>query len=51
MLGHAMPDKLGRGCRFTESRSGFRRYGVPIDRGTISRWLEEMGATIGATIV
>jgi transposase len=29
----------------------FKRLGLPIDRGTMSRWLEHAGATVGATVV
>jgi transposase len=29
----------------------FSREGVPIDRGLMSRWLEHLGATLGATVV
>lgn len=51
MLGHVMHEKLGRGMPFNRIETGFRRDGVPIDRGTMSRWLEELGAAIGASIV
>jgi transposase len=29
----------------------FARLGFPIDRGTMCRWLEDLGATAGATVV
>lgn len=29
----------------------YDRWGFPIDRGTMSRWLEELGATFGTTII
>lgn len=29
----------------------FERWGFPLDRGTMSRWLEELGAIFGATII
>ena len=29
----------------------FDRWGFRIDRGTMSRWLEELGATFGATVI
>lgn len=29
----------------------FERWGFPLDRGTMSRWLEQLGATFGATVV
>lgn len=29
----------------------FERWGFPLDRGTMSRWLEQLGATFGATVI
>lgn len=29
----------------------FERWGFGIDRGTMSRWLEQLGATFGATVI
>jgi transposase len=29
----------------------FERWGFPLDRGTMSRWLEQLGATLGATVI
>lgn len=29
----------------------FARWGFPLDRGTMSRWLEQLGATFGATVI
>lgn len=29
----------------------FERHGVPLARGMMSRWVEELGATLGATVV
>jgi transposase len=29
----------------------FDRWGFPLDRGTMSRWIEQLGATFGATII
>jgi transposase len=29
----------------------FDRWGLPADRGTMSRWLEQLGAVFGATII
>jgi transposase len=51
MLGHIVHEKLGRGMPLYRLETGFRRDGVPIDRGTMSRWLEELGGTVGATII
>ena len=51
MLGHIVHEKFGRGMPLYRLETGFRRDGVPIDRGTMSRWLEELGGTVGATII
>ena len=51
MLAHIVHDKFGRGLPLYRIETGFRRDGVPIDRGTMSRWLEELGGAVGATIV
>jgi transposase len=29
----------------------FERWGFPLDRGTMSRWLEQLGAVFGATLI
>jgi transposase len=29
----------------------FERWGFSLDRGTMSRWLEQLGATLGATVI
>lgn len=29
----------------------FERWGFPLDRGTMSRWVEQLGATLGATVI
>jgi transposase len=29
----------------------FERWGFPLDRGTMSRWIEQLGATFGATVI
>jgi transposase len=51
MLAHIVHEKFGRGLPLYRIETGFRRDGVPIDRGTMSRWLEELGGAVGATIV
>jgi transposase len=51
MLGHIVHEKLGKGMPLYRTETSFRRDGVPIDRGTMSRWLEELGGVTGATIV
>ncbi len=44
-------DKHWDGLPLHRLEDRFARMGVPIDRGTMCRWLEEAGATLGATVV
>ena len=39
------------GCPCSPSRTGFPGMGVPLDRGMMSRWLEEIGGAVGPTIL
>lgn len=51
MLGHIVHEKFGRGMPLYRLETAFQRDGVPIDRGTMARWLEDLGGTVGATII
>lgn len=51
MLAHIVHEKFGRGLPLYRIETGFFRDGVRIDRGTMSRWIEELGGVVGATIV
>lgn len=51
LLAHVASDKFCDGLPLHRQEDRFARLGVPIDRGTMCRWLEEIGATAGATIV
>jgi transposase len=51
LIAHAASDKFCDGLPLHRQEDRFARLGVPIDRGTMCRWLEEVGATVGATIV
>jgi transposase len=51
LLAHIASDKLCDGLPFHRQEDRFARLGVPIDRGTMSRWLEHLGMTVGATVV
>ena len=51
LLAHVASDKFCDGLPLHRQEDRFERLGVPIDRGTMCRWLEEAGATVGATIV
>ena len=51
LLAHIAVEKCWDGLPLFGIEDRFRREGVPIDRGTMSRWLEEAGGTVGATIL
>lgn len=50
LIAHVASDKFCDGLPLHRQEDRFARLGVPIDRGTMCRWLEEAGATVGATI-
>lgn len=51
LIAHVASDKFCDGLPLHRQEDRFARLGVPIDRATMCRWLEEAGATAGATIV
>jgi hypothetical protein len=51
MIVHIASDKFCDGLPLHRQEDRFARLGVPLDRGTMCRWLEEVGATVGATII
>lgn len=51
LLAHIIIAKHCDGMPLFRLERRFLRDGVPLDRGTMSRHLEELGATFGATIV
>jgi len=51
LIAHVASDKFCDGLPLHRQEDRFARLGVPIDRGTMCRWLEEAGATLGATII
>ena len=51
LLAHIASDKFCDGLPLHRQEDRFARVGVPIDRGTMCRWLEEAGGKVGATIV
>lgn len=51
LLAHIIVDKHCDGLPLFRIEKRLARDGVAIDTGTMSRWLEELGATFGATIV
>jgi transposase len=51
LLAHIIMLKYGMGMPLFRIEDSFARDGCPIDRGTMCRWVEEVGATCGATVV
>lgn len=51
LLSHLIINKYCDGLPLFRMERRFARDGVPLDRGTMSRYLEEIGATLGVTIV
>ena len=51
LLAHIIMLKYGQGMPLFRVEDGFRRDGCPVDRGTMCRWVEDAGATCGATVV
>jgi len=51
LLAHVLMAKYGMGMPLFRLEDQFARDGCPIDRGTMCRWVEDAGATCGATVV
>jgi transposase len=51
LLAHLLTDKWCDGLPFHRQEDRAARTGTPLDRGTMCRWNEEVGATVGATVV
>lgn len=51
LLAKIITDKLCDGLPLNRIEDRFARDGFPVDRGTMSRWVEDAGATAGATVV
>jgi transposase len=51
LFAHIISQKFCDGLPFHRQQDQFSRLGLPIDRGTMCRWAEEIGATVGATVV
>ena len=51
MLAHVLTDKFVDGLPLHRIEDRLERDGVPVDRGTMCRWTEDAGATLGATVV
>jgi transposase len=51
LIAHIAVDKYCDGLPLHRQEDRFARLGVPIDRGTMCRWMEHAGATCGATVI
>lgn len=51
LLAHVISDKFCDGLPLYRQEDRFARLGIDIDRGLMSKWLEDAGATLGASIV
>ena len=51
LLSHIAVDKHSDGLPLNRQEDRFARDGLRIDRGTMCRWLEDAGATLGATVI
>jgi transposase len=51
LLAHIVSDKLCDGLPLHRQEDRFARLGFPIDRGSMSRWLEDLGMIMGSSLV
>ena len=51
LLAHLLTDKWCDGMPFHRQEDRAARTGTPLDRGTMCRWSEDIGATVGATVI
>lgn len=51
LLAHILSEKFCDGLPFHRQEDRFLRLGLPLDRGSMCRWAEDLGATVGATVV
>jgi len=51
LLAHIAADKFCDGIPLYRQEDRFARLGATIHRSTMARWLEELGAIVGATVV
>jgi transposase len=51
LLAHLITEKYCDGLPLFRLEQRFARDGVPVDRGTMARWVEDVGATVGTTVV
>ena len=51
LLAHLVTGKYCEGLPLFRLEQRFARDGVAVDRGTMARWMEDVGATVGSSVV
>ena len=51
MFAHLITEKLCDGIPYNRQQERLARIGLSLDRGTMCRWQEQIGGTVGATVV
>jgi len=51
LVAHIASEKFCQGMPLFRQEELYSRMGVPLDRGMMSRWLEDVGMTVGATVL
>jgi hypothetical protein len=51
LLAHILVEKYCDGLPLNRIEDRFERDGISLDRGTMCRWVEDAGATAGATVI
>lgn len=51
LVAHVILENIGKGLPLLRIEDSFAREGVPIDRGTLSRWKKRVGDMLGETVV
>jgi len=51
LIAHVITEKFCDGLPLYRQEDRFNRLAVDIDRGTMSRWVEDAGALLGATVI
>lgn len=51
MFAHLITEKLCDGIPYHRQQERLARIGLSLDRGTMCRWQEQIGGTVGATVV
>ena len=51
LVAHIAVDKYCDGLPLNRQQERLEREGIALDRGTMCRWMEDAGATLGATVI